>query len=419
MAHLSLVLANYKKVIENYFFMTVLQFLSSFFYLLIYPFLIRTLGTESYGLYVFALAITTYFITFISFGFDFPAVKAIAKNQDDIGVKSRVLSCVSIAKIYLLIISIVIFVIILALTPRLNENWGIYSICFVQVINNILFPIWYFQGMQKMKIVTFIQLLFKLFSLPFIFLMITGPSDIGVFTLIMTLSTVFGGIAAFFILLKYEKLKFNWYPYRAIYEYYKDSLPFFCSSFTGIARIQGANLLIGTFWGMSDVAIYDLASKILLLPQNIMANINGALFPKIINNLTSVLVKKIIYLELFLGLLAVVFIICFGKWLVSLLGGELMQDSYMICVISSFSLPLGLVVGAYTNFVFVPLNRYYYITLNQVVAFVSFFATCVIGYLLSNNIMVVAIAITLSSLSELLYCSFLIKQKKWLYNDFL
>ena len=34
--------------------MTILQILNFLFYLLIYPYLIRVLGAENYGLYVFA-----------------------------------------------------------------------------------------------------------------------------------------------------------------------------------------------------------------------------------------------------------------------------------------------------------------------------------------------------------------------------
>ena len=80
------------KVAENYVFMTLLQVLNVCFYLLIYPFLIRVLGAESYGLYAFALAIVTLFIYFVSFGFDLPAAKKIAENAENNEVKSQVLS---------------------------------------------------------------------------------------------------------------------------------------------------------------------------------------------------------------------------------------------------------------------------------------------------------------------------------------
>ena len=73
---------NNKIILENYLFMTVLQALNSLFYLLIYPYLITTLGIEGYGLYVFAMSITNYFISLVSFGFDYPAVKEIAQKYE-------------------------------------------------------------------------------------------------------------------------------------------------------------------------------------------------------------------------------------------------------------------------------------------------------------------------------------------------
>ena len=108
-----LLLKNNKTIVENYFFMTILQILNSLFYLLIYPFLIRTLGVESYGLYIFAMSIVTYFITFVNFGFEMPAVKIIAQNPDDKLIKSKTLSEVLSAKIYLEILVFTLFTIII------------------------------------------------------------------------------------------------------------------------------------------------------------------------------------------------------------------------------------------------------------------------------------------------------------------
>ena len=178
---------NNKIILENYLFMTVLQALNSLFYLLIYPYLITTLGIEGYGLYVFAMSITNYFISLVSFGFDYPAVKEIAQNSENQVVKSNVVSSVFTAKIYLELLSFVVYLALLVFIPVLRQHWYLYIILFGNTFVNILFPIWYFQGIQKMRVVTYIQLGFKILSLPFIFLFVLKPTDVFTFSLITTL----------------------------------------------------------------------------------------------------------------------------------------------------------------------------------------------------------------------------------------
>ena len=186
-----------KKVIENYFFMTVILLLNSMFGLLIYPYLIKTLGTESYGIFLFATTIANYFICFVGFGFDMYGLRKIAENPSSIKNKSEVLSNVFTTKIYLEILSIIFFITLILLFPNLRENIWVYIICFTTTLVNIFFPTWYFQGIQKMRVVTYIQLLFKLLSLPFIFTFVRTPDDILVFSIIMTTSSLLGAFYAF------------------------------------------------------------------------------------------------------------------------------------------------------------------------------------------------------------------------------
>jgi len=194
-------LSNNTKVIENYFFMTALQVINSLFGIFIYPYLIRTLGAGSYGLYIFAMSVSTYFIKFISFGFNYPAVKAIVENKDNLKVKNDIISSILSAKTYLGFISIFVFFILVCIIPIIKNNWMIFTICFLQIFGEILFPIWYFQAIQKMKIVTFIQLVFRTLSLPFIFFLIKKPSDYNVYAIITTISFILGGIVSIFIII--------------------------------------------------------------------------------------------------------------------------------------------------------------------------------------------------------------------------
>ena len=186
------IFSNNKKVAENYFFMTAIQVINSAFGILIYPYVIRVLGAGSYGLYVFALSVTTYFIGFITFGFNFPALKAIIANKDNLEEKNKIVSSVFTAKSYLGLASTFVFSILLFTVPIMSGNKFIFAICFTQILGEMLFPTWYFQGMQKMKLVTYIQLSFRVISLPLIFFLIKSPADIWIYAIISSFTVISG-----------------------------------------------------------------------------------------------------------------------------------------------------------------------------------------------------------------------------------
>jgi PST family polysaccharide transporter len=407
-----LLIFNNKKVIENYFFMTVLQILNSLFYLIIYPFLIRKLGADGYGLYVFAFSISTYFVTLVGFGFDMPAVKAIAQNANNQAVKTHTLSCVFTAKIYLEALSFVVFSIIILSIPNLRANWIIYFICFLQTLTNIFFPQWYFQGVQRMRIVTYIQIVFKLLSLPFIFLTISNGSDTWKFALIVTISSLFGAVVASYMIHKHEKLHIKWMPFPDIKIWFTDSLPFFWSTSASVIKQQSITVIIGTFFKMSDVALYDLGYKIFTVPNILFGSINAALFPKIANDNRKSVIKKVFLFEALAGFIVIISVAIFGKWVVLFMGGQAMLGAYPIAVVMSFGVLTFLLVGGYINFIFVPQHKYYLVTRNQIVAFIVFFTLTTLGLIIWKNILSIAIAWSIAGLFEILYCNILIKKHK-------
>lgn len=405
---------NNKKIIENYFFMTILQILNSFFYLLIYPYLIRALGGERYGLFIFATSISTYFIFFVNFGFDFPATKAIVENINDSEAVEDILSCVFTSKMYLFVFSILIFGCILFLIPILRENFEIFLLCFAPVFSFVIFPQWYFQAIQKMKIVTYIQLGIKILSLPLIFLLIKGKDDLILYSLIVSFTTIIGAVIAFLIVRLGHKLKIKFVNYSRIKPWFKDAFPFFLSTSAGVIKEQSITIIIGAFFGMKEVAIYDLASKIIIVPRTIFMSVNAAIFPKIISNVVNSTIKKIINIEIFISLAVIFLIVVFGDFIVNVLGGKEMGQAYYLAIFLSVTVMSWLVVGAYISFVFIPNKKYYFVSKNQVVALVSFFLFTLIGLFVYKSILVFGIALALSGLTEIIYCKFLTKKFKLL-----
>lgn len=394
---------NNKKIAENYFFMTLLLVLNSFFGLLIYPYLIRTLGAESYGVYIFASTVVNYFICFIGFGFDMYGVRLIAENPFSIKKKSNVLSIIFTTKLYLEIVSIILAILVSFVFPILRTYFWVYIVCFANTLLNIFFPTWYFQGVQKMRVVSYIQLIFKLLSLPFIFIFIKKPDDILLFAIIMTASSLLGALYAFIHLLVFERLKISLVPIKHTLVYIKESQYFFYTNFLNMMKIQTINLIIGTRYSMTDLALYDLANRIVSIPLMLITNINSALFPKVVSNFNVPLIKKILMTERIIGILAVLTVVVFGKIAIQILGGEAMEGSYWIAVILSFTIFAFLQTSCYIGLILIPNRKDSYVLKDLILSFTTLFTLIVLGMLLSKNILVLPLAFSLAALAELLY----------------
>lgn len=409
-----LIISNNKTVIENYFFMTVLQIINSFFYLLIYPYLIKSLGVETYGTFVFASSIVTYFIFLINFGFDFPAVKYAVLNISNNVKLEKLLANIFTSKILLFILSTYIIIILSKFIPFLNDHFALIMICYSQVVYHLLLPQWLFQAFQKMKIITYIQLITKISSLPIIILFVNNNEDLLVYALIVSLTNIFSGLFAFlFVYFKFN-LKFKIATFSEISIWFKEAFPFFLSNSAGVIKEQSIIIIIGTIFGMKEVAIYDLANKIITIPKTLLTSVNSAIFPALVKNYDSNKIKKIIKVEYIVSLLVIFFIAIVGKYVVLILGGKNMLMAYPLAILLSFTIMVWLVVGAYISFVFVPKNEYYFATKNQIVALISFGIFCFLGLVLKQNILVLGIAIFLSGLCEILYCKWVIYKFKML-----
>ena len=399
---------------ENYFFMTVLQILNMCFYLLIYPFLIRTLGQEGYGLYAYAASMVFLFVTFVNFGFDLPAAQQVALHSDDKQVLRSVLSCVQTAKIYIEMIAVLCFAVIMLINPIMGNAPCVFWITFLQTLTFILFPQWYYQGLQKMKMVTYIQFGFRLLSLPFIFIFRKSPQDVWVFALITSLASVLGGITAWLMIRYCDGIKIYWASIPAVKRAYLEAVPFCGSNIIGVAKEQGMILMAGSFLGMADVAIYDLANKIMLIPRTIFSKLNDALYPKMVVRSDKETNRRVLLYEVVLGIGAMLCVALFGPLAVYVLGGEQMMSSYGVTVILSFTILCWLVVGVFLQFYFVPAGYTRHILYNQIVAMSSCFIVAGVGLYFWHNVYALAVAYAFSGLCEIFYCYIVAKNKRML-----
>ncbi|WP_421137071.1 oligosaccharide flippase family protein [Pseudomonas sp. NFX15] len=400
------------KTVSNYFHMTVLQVVNSFFYILIYPFVINTVGVDNYGLFVFATSVSAYFMVFINFGFDIHAAKIISLNPVDKDLHSSLLSSVTVAKLLLELVSIIIFVALVVGVPFVRSNWILFVFCFANTLSCVFLPTWYFHGVQKMKVLTVIQLTSKLLSLPVIYFCISGVDDVGVYTFIVVATNVISSLVAFCMLFAIYHLKLTWPGLLNVKALLFEVQPFFWSSATNTLKQKSIEIIIGSLFGMREVAIYDLANKIFSVPSLLASNINAALFPVMVRKAQKNIIDKIIKVEIFVGLVCMLSVAVGGYWVIRLISVHDMQQAYYLSMLLSINIMTFLVVGSHIYFIYVPHQRYDFVLRNQVVSVISFYLFCALYLSLSWSIYSVVLALVTSALLEIVYSCSLVRKVK-------
>src|SRR5690606_6460800 len=108
MRRLIAIIRRNKEIVSNFSYLSIVKFVTMFLPILTYPYLLGTLGKDTYGLLIYAQAIIGYFVILINFGFNITTTREISKNRDDIGKLSMIVSTTFLIKVFLFILSIIV-----------------------------------------------------------------------------------------------------------------------------------------------------------------------------------------------------------------------------------------------------------------------------------------------------------------------
>jgi O-antigen/teichoic acid export membrane protein len=264
------------------------------------------IGVEMFGVLAIAAAIILYFQTFVDFGFDFTAARDIAKNQNNIEAVSKIFWTTSAAKLLLMLISILILLLLMCFIPYFKEHFLLISITFLYIPGRILFPEWFFQGMEKMIYITVLNVLAKLLFTILIFIVIKERSDYLYQPLLIAAGYLTAGLVSVYVVIKRFGIKFYHPSFQDIKKSIGDSFDVFINLLMPNLYNNLSTLLLGFWWGNSAAGIFDAGKKVILLSEQAILVLSRAFFPYLANNIR----KHYIYNRLSLTA-SIVFMIVF------------------------------------------------------------------------------------------------------------
>lgn len=334
----------HKTVLSNMLSLIILQGSNYILPLILLPYLVRVLGVEYFGLLAFATATISFFRGIVSYGFDLSGTQQISIYRDDNKKLTEILSAILAVKFILAILSLFILSILLLFFDKFNMHWEVFLFTFFIVFGDVLFPIWFFQGVEKMKMITYIRLSYKgLFVLSVIFFVLDA-SEYMLVPLLDSIGAILAGIVALYFVSKDFKVSFVMPKYSDVLFQFINGWHIFVSRIAVILYTSVNTFLLGILTNNESVGYYSIAEKIYMAIRGLFGPIIQALFPFLTKKYTE---NKLTYYHLvrklsvgyFIALLlfsSLTFI--FSSNLINIVAGKMVIESVEVLRILSFAI---------------------------------------------------------------------------------
>jgi len=273
--------------LENFFSLSVLQFVTNALPIITVPYLTRTLGLEGFGIYVFIQALVSFLDVIVSYGFRVSATDQVAKNIENISAVSRIFWTVLFAKMWLLILSLTALFLGIGLFSTLLQNWILILCGLPLLLGNLMFPVWLFQGLQDMKFITILHSLAKVFFVATIFIYVHDPSHIWRALLLHASGFLIAGILSLLIAVRRFELRYYVPKPREILMQLKSGREIFLSQLMVSFYTTLNTIGLGFFQPAPVVAAYALGDKVYRLIGSLSAPFNRAIFPVLSTRVTA------------------------------------------------------------------------------------------------------------------------------------
>jgi len=273
-----------KIVLQNFISLTTLQGISYILPLVVLPYLIRVIGMEKFGLIAFAQAFVQYFMILTDYGFSLSATRTIALIGEHKQKVSALFSSVMTVKFIFAAASLFILSLILYLVPKFRNDWIVYALSFGTVIGSTLFPVWFFQGKEKMIYITIVNVISGITYAICIFLFIQSPQDYLLVPLLGSLLSVISGILGLYIAFKKFRIEFIIQKYADIKRELKTGWDIFISILAVNTYTTSRVFAVGLLTNNVLTGYYSLAERIANIIQTFpMDSFTRAVYPRISN----------------------------------------------------------------------------------------------------------------------------------------
>lgn len=273
-------LSSGKKLVRNFFSLSLVQFANNVLPLLTVPVIVRIIGPDKFGAINFAAAVVTYFSLLINYGFDLTATRAIARAPHDREERNRVFSNILFAKIFLLSLSLLIFLPSLFLVPSMAADKELFIFTYIACFSLVITPNWLYQGLQELHQVAVFNFIAKLLFTISILFIVRREEDYALQPLILSLSQVAVGLCSFIWAVRKYNITIIPVGVKKIFKLLWTEKMIFFSMIVVTLYTTTNTIILGLVQTNKDVAFYTAGWKLIMIMQTFVSlPLRLSLFP--------------------------------------------------------------------------------------------------------------------------------------------
>jgi PST family polysaccharide transporter len=306
-----------KPMAGNFFSLVVYQGVNYVLPLVSFPFLYRMLGETYFGLYAFGWALIQNLVMITDFGFNLSATRFISIHRDRPDVINRHLNAAFACRILLGVLCFIALLLLTGFVDKFHRHAVFFLLFFGVVVGNILSPMWFFQGMEKMKYAAVFNMTAKFFSIIPIFILVRSAEDYLWLPVFFSAGYCLAGLVC--VYLVYVREKMDWFlpEWKEMKDVAKDSAAYFLSR-VSLSMFTTVNVLVlGMATTYELVSYYSRAEKFYQAYNGLLSPFTGVLFPHIAKTRDVPFFKKVFRIIVSVNVPLVILVIAGAGWLIT------------------------------------------------------------------------------------------------------
>ncbi|MES2864787.1 MAG: oligosaccharide flippase family protein [Bacteroidota bacterium] len=249
--------------------------------LLVVPFIVSICGEENFGRTAVGMAICFFLIVFVDFGSDIIGVREVSVNRENESKLNEIFSTTYAVKGIVLLFVLLIVSTLFFIIPFFSSDKKLFFFSLLVVIGQFINPTWFLQGIENVKLITFLNVVSKIIYLAGVFLTITKESDYVCVNLWWGLGMIISNSIVFFIILKKYKLHFNNVNKSEIYSHLKNNFSIFYSQIFVSIHQYGPVILISFFGNNLLAGQYRIVDQVIAIFKTYIILFFNFVYPKV------------------------------------------------------------------------------------------------------------------------------------------